>query len=66
MDRTIKIARVVGIWIFGLIACGCAGGVLGTAIKYGFETEEVPGIFAGMCAFACGRLWAVESRKGRT
>ena len=62
MDRTIKVARVFGIWVFGLAASTCAGAILGTAVKYGYENEQVPGGFAGLFAFVCFRLWMGESK----
>lgn len=56
-----RIARPAGIWIFGLAAGACVGDVIGTAVKYGYENETGPGVLAGMCAFACFRLWAKET-----
>ena len=63
MERWKRIARITGIWVFGLAAAGMVGSALGTAITYAYENEAVPGAFGGMFAFACFRLWMGEKRR---
>lgn len=63
MARWQIIARTIGIWVCGLIVSGIVGGIAGTKIVSGYETEALPGVWAGMFAFACFRLWMNERRR---
>jgi len=58
------IARTIGIWVFGLAAGACFGGMVGTGITYGYENQSVTGAFGGMFAFSCLRLWLSQRRAG--
>jgi hypothetical protein len=50
--------RVVAIWIFGILACGIAGGLIGAQLDY---RDGGPwGFLAGAFAFSCLRLWLSE------
>lgn len=53
--------RVLGIWIFGLLASGLAGGAIGLALAQPLERTALfvfaLGSIAGLSAFACIRLW---------
>lgn len=54
--------RTIFIWLFGLIAAGIVGGMIGSwARPYG----DAPffGFIAGLCTFACARLWLVPSNR---
>lgn len=50
--------RTFGIWVCGLSATGIVGGVVEGILDepYGFDRGTL-GVFAGMFAFACVRLW---------
>ena len=52
--------RIISIWIFGLLGSGFAGAVIGSASLFG--SSENGGI-AGVCLFACIRLWAKEPKE---
>jgi hypothetical protein len=41
------------------------GDIVGAAVHYGYEDETGPGVLAGMCAFACFRLWMGEREMKR-
>jgi hypothetical protein len=60
MDRALQIARTVGIWLFGLVAAGAVGEIIGAEVKFGYESYSDAGMLAGVCAFACFRLWMGE------
>jgi hypothetical protein len=62
MDRALRMARRVGIWVFGLTAFGAIGNVIGTAVQYGYTNQSDAGMLAGLCAFACFRLWMNERK----
>jgi hypothetical protein len=62
MVRALRIARTVGIWVFGLTAYGAIGSVVGTSIRYAYENQSDTGMVAGLCAFACFRLWMGERK----
>lgn len=49
--------RTIGIWIFGSLACGITGALIDAHFSYngGFA-----GLVAGLCAFACIRLWIFD------
>lgn len=54
--------RTVGIWVFGLLASLIAGGLVGGKFSPGWGSEyELWGALAGALAFACARLWFVQS-----
>lgn len=56
--------RTVGIWVCGLLACACFGGLVGDALdRYGFGGFF--GAVGGALAFSCARLWFVSSSKGQ-
>lgn len=52
------IARTIGIWISGLLACAAVGGAIAHMI-YSFG-DDIGGSFAGALAFTCIRLWFKE------
>lgn len=54
------LARAIGIWLSGLLACGIVGGMAAEAVKYG---SGPGGAIAGLLAFTCIRLWATERRE---
>jgi len=62
MERWLRMARAIGIWIFGLLASAIVGGIMGGKIPSGYDDEAVSGALAGMFAFACIRLWLGEIR----
>ena len=62
MDRVFRIARIIGIWVFGLIAGGAAGNVLGAGFKYGYDNFSQAGTVAGMCLCVFS---ALDGRKNR-
>jgi hypothetical protein len=50
--------RTFGIWTFGLLASAIIGGLVGERLYTGVGSEGwFFGIFAGIFAFACVRLW---------
>jgi hypothetical protein len=49
-------ARAIAIWIFGLLASAIIGGFVGAHLNEHAEAL-LWGALAGMCAFACLRLW---------
>jgi hypothetical protein len=49
--------RALGIWISGLIASIIIGGGIGSLVG---PTGALPGMVAGVCVFACARLWLGE------
>lgn len=51
-------ARTIAIWVFGLIGSGFFGSVLGNYLTG--SNGEFQGLIAGMCLFACIRLWKKE------
>jgi zinc transporter ZupT len=58
------VARTIGIWIFGLLGSGIAGGMIGIAIIQPVGTNQfltfVGGFASGLFAFACARLWLTK------
>jgi hypothetical protein len=53
--------RTFGVWLFGLLASGIFGGMIGNQFFYpdgGFF-----GLVGGMCTFACVRLWLSPKRE---
>ena len=59
-------ARILGIWIFGLIGAGSLFAILGRALDRAggsySDDGSVGGLFAGVALFTCARLWARERR----
>jgi hypothetical protein len=55
--------RTFGIWVFGLLACGTFGGIIGSRIVTGYEDDTIPGFLVGVFAFGCLRLWFGQSQK---
>lgn len=53
-------ARLVALWVFGLLAGGLWGQIVGEYL--GASSRELTGFFAGFFAFACLRLWLTERR----
>lgn len=56
-------ARTLGIWVFGLLACGIFGGIAGD--RYMMRDGLPVGFLGGAFAFACARLWIVGARLQR-
>lgn len=58
--------RTMGIWVFGTLASGFIGAILGDAllhqIDYDSGSNEVRGCLAGILLFACLRLWLASPR----
>jgi hypothetical protein len=56
--------RTLGIWVSGLLASALVGGLIGNKLgtDYSGDSAALGGI-AGMCAFACVRLWLGQNRK---
>ena len=57
-----RYARVLGIWISGLLGSTIVGSMVGTLFFNGFLDPSVLGGFAGFLLFACFRLWMGEGR----
>lgn len=51
-------ARKIGIWIFGLLASGIFGGLIGHQLEY--LEGGIWGFLGGAFAFACLRLWLAD------
>ena len=49
-----NVTRDMAIWLFGLLACGILGGILGN--HHGFD-GKVWGFIWGAFVFLCVRLW---------
>jgi predicted alpha/beta hydrolase len=56
--------RIVALWVFGLLASGIVGGMVGSQLAgSGDDAPYVEfGLIAGMSAFAWARLWLGGSR----
>lgn len=54
--------RTFGIWAFGLLGSGIVGGLIGGFLDSG-SGGGIFGFLAGLCAFACVRLWLRERRE---
>jgi hypothetical protein len=58
-------ARTIGIWVFGLLGSGIAGGLIAVAmIEPVFQNQlftAACGVLSGLCAFACLRLWTGDA-----
>jgi hypothetical protein len=55
--------RTVALWVFGLLAGGSFGGLIGFAISSlygGQQYDGFLGLIGGVSAFVCARLWATE------
>lgn len=51
--------RTFGIWFFGLVAAAIIGGLAGNFIAP-YSSGGFLGMLAGLCTFACGRLWVAR------
>lgn len=61
-----KYLRLLGIWVFGLLASGIAGAILGNFLDSSYSNDGgFAGFFGGLFAFACIRLWLGERRGER-
>ena len=53
--------RTIGIWLFGLLASGIVGGLIGAMLTPNHRNLQVwgetRGVLAGLLAFTCLRLW---------
>ncbi len=47
-------ARIIAIWIFGLLGSGAIGSLIGETMQY---DGAIIGFFAGVFSFTCIRLW---------
>ena len=65
VDRALSIARTAGLWIFGLMASGSFGYLLGALIHHGYDNQGDTGMLAGVSTFACVRLWISDVRMHR-
>ena len=52
-------ARRISIWVFGLLASGIFGGLIGQQLEYG--EGGIWGFLGGAFAFACFRLWRTDT-----
>ena len=50
-------ASTVALWIFGLLASAIFGAMIGNYLASGYEFGGFWGLFGGMFAFSCARLW---------
>lgn len=55
--------RTFGIWFFGLIASGLLVGLIEAQFRPYSTDAGLVGFIAGMCAFACARLWLAPKRE---
>lgn len=51
-------SRTIAIWVFGLLASGIFGGLIGQQLEY--SDGGVWGFLGGAFAFACIRLWLAD------
>jgi hypothetical protein len=58
-------ARTIAIWIFGLLASGLVGGLIGFLIDRSGGLGPLVGVLAGLFAFPCIRLWLAERRESK-
>jgi hypothetical protein len=56
------VLRVVALWVFGLLASGIFGGMIGSRFGSEYSDYGVWGFLCGVFAFACARLWFGGSR----
>jgi hypothetical protein len=56
--------RRVALWIFGLLAAGIFGALVGDHLSP-HSFGGFYGFIGGMFAFACVRLWLAEATSGR-
>ncbi len=52
-------ARRIAIWVFGLLASGIFGSLIGQQLEY--MDGGISGFFGGAFAFACIRLWLTDT-----
>lgn len=52
------IARRIAIWVFGILASGIFGGLIGQQLDY--SDGGTWGFLGGTFAFACARLWLTD------
>ena len=57
-----RYARVLGIWITGLLGSTIVGSMVGTLLFNGIVDPSFLGGLAGFLLFACVRLWVGEAR----
>ncbi len=57
-----RYARVLGIWISGLLGSTIVGSMMGTLFFNVFVDPTFLGGLAGFLLFACFRLWMGEAR----
>jgi hypothetical protein len=55
-------ARILGIWVSGLLGSTIAGWMIGSLSFNGFVDPAILGGFAGFLLFVCLRLWMGEAR----
>jgi membrane associated rhomboid family serine protease len=56
--------RIVAIWVFGLLASGIFGGIIGNFLSDSYSTDGAFfGFLGGVFAFACARLWLSAPKK---
>jgi hypothetical protein len=48
--------RTFAVWLFGLLAAGIFGGVIGVYLAPYYDGGAL-GFIGGLCAFTCARLW---------
>ncbi len=53
-------ARIIAIWVFGLLGAGIVGSLIGDALTY---DGGVFGFLAGVFLFTCLRLWLAAPSK---
>ena len=50
--------RTIAIWFFGVVASALIGGLIAERLQPFYTYDAGPwGALAGICAFACIRLW---------
>ena len=57
-----RYARVLGIWISGLLGSTIVGSMIGTLFFNGLVDPSFLGGLAGLLLFTCLRLWMGETR----
>jgi hypothetical protein len=59
----VMLFRTIAIWIFGLLASAIIGSLIASRVQppYAYDWGFAGGL-AGICAFACLRLWLGDDR----
>lgn len=57
--------RLLAIWVFGVLASGTFGMLIGARLDNMGAAGIIGGVLGGAFAFACARLWYDDSRSRR-